>query len=350
MRARIFIVRRLQFALLATAVVFAGLEIVIRLTGWGLPRSDAFFVDIYDPVLRLGPAARNPFVEMEEFLNGRGFRGPGFEAVKKPGTTRIVCLGDSQTFGAGTYEEAYPAQLAHVLHEQYEQRPVEVINAGVHGTNIYQQRLLFERMFAGVELDLLVLMTGPNARHSISDYRRRLQSGAGRAVSRIHRLLAALKTYRVLRRAIKGDVHAGIPDDDPRASDLDLDQYNEDLRAFVNMARDRGFALMLVASTDEVLVNCLDRAGLDPTAPEFSAQAMVCHFDRPQAEFAAITGIPYTVFWDRFLTEQRRGTELWHDPDHANAFGNRLIAEAVAKNVSVILGARDAKRATTSAR
>lgn len=63
-------------------------------------------------------------------INQWGFRGPEFEAQRTPGTTRIMCLGDSCTFGnLGDY--CYPR----VVEKTLRQRGIkaEVINAGVEG-------------------------------------------------------------------------------------------------------------------------------------------------------------------------------------------------------------------------
>jgi lysophospholipase L1-like esterase len=61
-----------------------------------------------------------------------GYRGAIFERPKADGVFRIFTLGGSTTFGAGlTPQEAYPAQLELVLHEDYGYTHVEVVNAGV---------------------------------------------------------------------------------------------------------------------------------------------------------------------------------------------------------------------------
>jgi hypothetical protein len=65
--------------------------------------------------------------------NGQGFRGGAPTAVHPAaGTFRVLCLGDSFTFGAGVRdEEAFPAQLGAALSQAWPGRKIEVINAGV---------------------------------------------------------------------------------------------------------------------------------------------------------------------------------------------------------------------------
>lgn len=44
--------------------------------------------------------------------NGQRFRGPEVDLDKPPGILRVVCLGDSHTFGAGVSEgDTWPARL-----------------------------------------------------------------------------------------------------------------------------------------------------------------------------------------------------------------------------------------------
>jgi lysophospholipase L1-like esterase len=64
--------------------------------------------------------------------NAYGYRGEAFERPKAEGVFRIFALGGSTTFGASlSPQEAYPAQLQLVLHEDYAYNNVEVVNAGV---------------------------------------------------------------------------------------------------------------------------------------------------------------------------------------------------------------------------
>jgi len=77
--------------------------------------------------------------------NSRGFRSPEFSLEKPAGTTRIVCFGDSSTFGIGaTMEDTWPSQLQELLQQDdafgdlTSDRRFEVINAGVPGYTSYQ--------------------------------------------------------------------------------------------------------------------------------------------------------------------------------------------------------------------
>ena len=82
--------------------------------------------------------------------NSLGYRNEELELERPESTTRIVCFGDSSTFGIGTPQpQTWPAQLESSLNgdpafflTQLKQKPtesrVEVVNAGAPGYTSYQ--------------------------------------------------------------------------------------------------------------------------------------------------------------------------------------------------------------------
>ena len=73
--------------------------------------------------------------------NSLGFRSEEFAPTKKPGTFRIVCFGDSSTFGIGNpIKDTWPSQLQELLNSRFpdEQIQFQVINAGVPGYTSFQ--------------------------------------------------------------------------------------------------------------------------------------------------------------------------------------------------------------------
>ena len=70
-------------------------------------------------------------------INSLGLRGPEFAIPKPPGVLRILCLGDSATFGIqgvmpSIYDGNYPETLASLLSARGATR-IEIVNAGVIG-------------------------------------------------------------------------------------------------------------------------------------------------------------------------------------------------------------------------
>ena len=74
--------------------------------------------------------------------NSLGFRSPEFSLQRSPGTLRVVCFGDSSTFGIGsTMQDTWPSQLQSIIENDYrftDFGDVEVINADVPGYSSYQ--------------------------------------------------------------------------------------------------------------------------------------------------------------------------------------------------------------------
>ena len=94
-------------------------------------RPNTTFESVYDPAGDsrgyLGPTGRVAY-----HINSYGLRGPALPVRKQPGSYRIVCLGDSLTFGEGVkYPDTYPAQLRARFAAAMPDRSVEVLNAGV---------------------------------------------------------------------------------------------------------------------------------------------------------------------------------------------------------------------------
>lgn len=124
-------------------------ELGLRLVGprlWGRMMSvgSDFPWLVYHPVLGWvnRPGTSNTLLDraLPAFLiNALGFRGPETSVRKPSGWLRIVCLGDSRTFGvwldAGRfrYDNDYPAALERSLHDDAGGKHVEVINTGVLG-------------------------------------------------------------------------------------------------------------------------------------------------------------------------------------------------------------------------
>jgi hypothetical protein len=90
-------------------------------------------------------------------LNEHGFRGPSFRKEKEPGTTRVMVLGASETFG--THEspgKSYPETLATLLPESY-----QMINAAVVGMPLAEAINYWDLYLAEYQPDILVLCASP---------------------------------------------------------------------------------------------------------------------------------------------------------------------------------------------
>lgn len=73
-------------------------------------------------------------------INSHGYRGPEFNSEKQPGVTRIVCLGESNTFGLGVSDDAvWPRQMEKKLNAlDPQKRRWEVLNLAVTNYSTFQ--------------------------------------------------------------------------------------------------------------------------------------------------------------------------------------------------------------------
>ena len=79
-------------------------------------------------------------------VNRLGFRGAEITDDKPDGALRVLCIGDSQTFGNGVAQEkVYSSQLEEILSQEWDGGAVEVINAGVQAYDTIQEIRMLER-------------------------------------------------------------------------------------------------------------------------------------------------------------------------------------------------------------
>jgi lysophospholipase L1-like esterase len=93
--------------------------------------------------------------EVHHDVNPLGFRGPAF-TLKTEGEWRLVCLGDSFTFGEGVHNEhTYPEIAARTLRK--EGHKVDACNLGVGGYNSTQSLDVLNRFGFDLKPDVVVL-------------------------------------------------------------------------------------------------------------------------------------------------------------------------------------------------
>lgn len=95
--------------------------------------------------------------------NNLGLRGDGNITIEKPkGKTRILCLGDSVTFGycASGNEGSYPAQLESILNQKG--YAVEVINGGMPRFRAQHATVFLGRKLIRLKPDLIIFLGGWN--------------------------------------------------------------------------------------------------------------------------------------------------------------------------------------------
>ena len=140
-------------------------------------------------------------------INRDGFRDTSTDnhiPTKRSANTRIVCLGDSVTFGAGVtdFHNTWTAKLQEILGIEY-----EVINMGVPGYSSFQGKTLMEVYHEQLKPDYIICGFGWNDCYPAprpDSARVYLQSTENKAIDSLKILLRYSKLYRLLTLAIHG--------------------------------------------------------------------------------------------------------------------------------------------------
>ncbi len=117
----------------------------------------AKFMSRYDPA---GDARGyfGPDDRIEYEINSLGLRGPLPAIEKAANVYRVVCLGDSFTFGEGVKEaDTWPRQLERLLAARTPERRVEVINAGVQAYDTKDAAALYLLKLTAYKPDAVIL-------------------------------------------------------------------------------------------------------------------------------------------------------------------------------------------------
>ena len=234
-------------------LVFLGAELLLRLFPLPVKSQDA---DVWpwivmDPVLgwkNMPDFDRNPAFR----INSHGFRGPEIPPVKTDGVRRIVCLGDSGTFGIwgdGTADEpriqphGYPHYLARIA-RSHRDDAVEVINAGVIGySSSHGLRQLVTQLLP-LDPDIVTVRFAFNDSVLSRQPARRVHEPSNPLV---RRSLYALHGFETVRLFL--ETYAMIPFFHPAPSSVPwtpLDGYKENLRRFAEIAREEDLRLLFI--------------------------------------------------------------------------------------------------------
>ncbi|HKY32786.1 MAG TPA: SGNH/GDSL hydrolase family protein [Candidatus Polarisedimenticolia bacterium] len=160
--------RNLAMGAAVTALFFLLLEGILRLSGLvptqALRSPDgetlASIPGLFEPGQDFVDRIR-PELPYRIRINSQGFRGRELAARKQPGTTRILCLGDSYTFGHHVEDgEAFPARLQESLRSSG--ISAEVINAGANGFTIVDELDFLRGKGLALQPDVVVLVFSQN--------------------------------------------------------------------------------------------------------------------------------------------------------------------------------------------
>lgn len=258
---------------------------------------------VYDPELIWRPRPGH------SVFNEQGFRGPLLAARKPAGRLRLFTVGDSNTLGwAGPNGANWPAELQHLLTERGE--PIDVINAGVWGYASYQGVTRLREVLTWSP-DWVLISFGSNDAHPspITDARYLQYATAGTA--ELERWLRPFALGRLVLGALRSATHAPAAETTHR---VPLDEYRENLRTMVSMARESGARPIL-----------LTRPYVGPIAEWDSWKRYAHSYNAATVELADALEAPLVDLYSEF----KGCDEMFADESHFTASGHREAAELV---------------------
>ena len=325
---------------LEVMLLFGIVEGMLRVSGKDRVGAEKHYSNIYDPITTFVPGAQNPYTQVQEFINKKGLRGADFDKRKPRNVFRIICLGDSRTFGMVHFDNAFPTILQDILNQGPRKKRYEVINAGIPGTNLYQQRLFFENSFKNTDMDLILLLPEPNYRADIKRFRDAMSRPEYEKTYKVRKLLSHSAIFRVLRKWTRGKPKSLVLDDSQLKSPQNFSQeaflsdFREDLAKMLELAKKRKSGLVLLSNINPKSVGRIIDAKVGSEDENYNSTARKLSDELPAFEFAEKNGLLFIDLAKDFLLMNQTEPGLWVDETHPGPLGNRIIAKKIARTLS----------------
>jgi len=277
---------------------------------------------------------KRPFFAPGEYeINSDGFRGSDTPEVKPEGSRRVVCFGESATFGWGVSEDAaYPRQLEERLNQlDTTGERWHVINAGVTNYSTHQAIALAKRWVPRWKPDIVLydFSWGDHqpAGNGIPDKDIRMPAPL---LLKAENLLMRSRAFQWARRGWQGLFAAPAPQPDPsfrtwRVGPVD---FNANIEHLVLIARENRARAIIVTSP------------ISWPPPGMSDTSGVFHYHHRYhrtARYAAIAaGAEYVELANQFNAHREFFDDVRRDNEHYNSAGHAFAGELIAR---YILGA-----------
>jgi len=268
----------------------------------------------------------------------------GSISAKQPGTIRIVCLGDSVTFGyrvpvvfpqnPTSYDRnwlPYPMLIEKQLRDANPGRNIEVITMAVPGYTSHQGLAWLRRDIDKLKPDLLTASFGWNDA-SFSDVPDRDAIKTDWSTFTVRwfvdhsQVFAHLMNWFHERDVAKQKEAANTPmaQPPPRVvpqSRTSQDEYISNMTAIAQLARDRGAAVIVMAAPYR------DQAAEAPEAPQMLRNRAAL------GEAMRQQGVPFLEIADLTESSFPKNNELFGERIHPNHMGHRMIATEMLKMI-----------------
>lgn len=235
-------------------------------------------------------------------INELGLRGFLPDSAKGDRDFRVVCVGDSCTFGSGVrYEETYGIRLERLIQGVMPFQRVETVLGGVPGYSTHQDRLLFEEHILPLQPDLTVLYCG-----GWNDFLPAIGLTDRERSAWRDGLLSSLHLARLFQRLVWGRVpdresyaQALMEGKAPDGRRVSLVEFRENMAWMIRRAIEVGSAVVLVV----------------PPLTEKATQdvPIALEYRRAVRDLAREHGIPLVDTPRLFDQYRMKATEGWND-------------------------------------
>lgn len=324
-----------RFAVIAVALLLAAMlaEAMVRLAFPGFPGFRVPQIE-HQPVDGLGfemvPNQVGYTTASRATINALGLRGPELRAAGAH-ARRVLCLGDSITFGVGVDDDApYPRQLEQLLAGAWPGERAEVLNAGVQRYFTYQELDQLRKLWPVLRPQVVTLGVYPNdigerpASISAREYENEREMAASsfrRRFPLLYRLIKSsaavelAKNVYLSRTAGESTVSRAFAGQASARDERRWSGFERELTAFAELSRTLGFMPVVVAV---------------PARPQIRQDLPQSLYPRRVLDAAHRLGLAATSPVDRFTASLRGGADPYLPwDDHLSEVGHRLVAEAL---------------------
>jgi len=266
------------------------------------------------------------FVDGIYKINSKGYREREFSAEKDPDLTRIICVGNSCTFGwKVNLEQTYPKILEKLLNQNLPQPKFEVIDAGMTGYSTFQGLRFLKREILGFHPDIIIFSYGWNDMCP-SEREDKDQKFPPQWILNLDDFLSGSRFYSFLKFEIMNLLKSKQPQDEKKlVYRVSIKDYQENLKELEKIAQGSGikvFFLSIPVSSAKVFI------GPGKTSKPHIANK---HYNKALRETTSEIGVPLIdvalLFEDRGdLYDKGREEYI-----HYNAKGHQVVAEAIYK-------------------
>ncbi|MFN7973090.1 MAG: GDSL-type esterase/lipase family protein [Acidobacteriota bacterium] len=288
-------------------------------------------ITVQDPIVlwRLKPDAVWEKQGWTIITNSLGFRDREWPAAKPAGEVRILCMGDSVTFGWKLDEkDLWTTRLGPALDGMSTGPAYRVMNAGVYAhTSVQGLALLEEGKLLGLHPDVAIVTYGANDATGVG---RALTDVLERSHRRLPGLLDHLAVYRCLRLVL-------IPARDrllmAHSVAVSKEIYRDAMTRIVQLLKARGVATLVVG---EALVDL----------PGSQRIAELPSYVRLASEIAAREGVPFLDLSPSFARHVKVGgaagfagggeatSDYFFDACHPTAKGAGIVVDALHRELA----------------